>query len=404
MIFVLPLAIALLILLSATLAASETALFSLARMEHTREQMSQSVQNALDRLMRRPLESLIVIIGLNEACNIFADCLATIFLIAWLGDDVGPYVAAPAMLLIVLIFCDITPKTFALGFPGALTWITARPLAFLVDFLHPFARYFTPIQKAPEPGPVSEKEFKALLRLGENQGQVEPAEREMIHRVFDFGARRVQEIMTPRDRIFSIDIETSVPELMAEIAQESFSRVPVYRRSQDNIVGILHAKDLAARRLDPSPPRVERLVRPAYFIPPGKMLADLFDEMRRGRFQIALVVNEYGRLLGLVTLEDLLEELFGEIHDEFDTEVPELARISDTEWTASGAVGLGKLADALAPARVIDVYGGGKTLGSLILRRLGRVPRVGEKLRLGEFDVTIERVRGAAVEVARLQR
>jgi len=194
--------------------------------------------------------------------------------------------------------------------------------------------------KAPEPGPVSEKEFKALLRLGENQGQVEPAEREMIHRVFDFGARRVQEIMTPRERIFSIDIETSVPELMAEIAHESFSRVPVYRRSQDNIVGILHAKDLAARRLDPSPPRVERLVRPAYFIPPGKNARRLVRRRcRRGRFQIALVVNEYGRLLGLVTLEDLLEELFGEIHDEFDAEVPEIARISDTEWTASGAVG-----------------------------------------------------------------
>jgi putative hemolysin len=404
MMFLLPIAIALLILLSATLAASETALFSLARMEHTREQMSLSVQHALDRLMRRPLESLIVIIGLNEACNIFADCLATIFLIAWLGDDVGPYVAAPAMLLIVLLFCDITPKTFALGFPSALTWITARPLAFMADFLHPFARHFTPIENAPQPGPVSEAEFKALLRLGENQGQVEPAEREMIHRVFDFGARRVLEVMTPRDRIFSLDIEIPVAQLMAEIAHESFARVPVYRRSQDNIVGILHAKDLAARRLDPSPPRVERLVRPAYFIPPGKMLADLFDEMRRGRFQIALVVNEYGRLLGLVTLEDLLEELFGEIHDEFDAEIPELTRISDNEWTASGAVELGKLADALAPARVIDVYGGGKTLGSLILRRLGRVPRVGEKLRLGEFEATIERVRGAAVEVARLKR
>src|SRR5258708_21463980 len=100
------------------------------------------------------------------------------------------------------------------------------------------------------------------------------------------------------------------------------------------------------------------------------MLAELFDEMAGGRFQIALVVNEYGRLLGLVTLEDLLEELFGEIHDEFDAEVPELARISDTEWTASGAVGLGKLADALAPARVIDVYGGRETFGGLIIRRL----------------------------------
>lgn len=404
MMYVLPIAILLLILMSATLAASETALFSLARMEHTREQMSLAVQNAIDRLMRRPLESLIIIIGLNEACNIFADCLATILILAWLGDDVGPYVAAPAMLLVVLLFCDITPKTFALGFPAALTWITARPLAFMADILHPVARHFTPIEEAPQPGPVSEAEFKALLRLGENQGQVEPAEREMIHRVFDFGARRVLEIMTPRDRIFSLDIEIPIAQLMAEIAHESFSRVPVYRRSQDNIVGILHAKDLAARRLDPAPPRVERLVRPAYFIPPNKMLADLFDEMRRGHFQIALVVNEYGRLLGLVTLEDLLEELFGEIHDEFDAEVPELTRISDHEWTASGAVTLGKLADSLAPARVIDVYGGGKTLGSLLLRRLGRVPRVGETVRLGEFEATIERVRGAAVELARLRR
>jgi len=130
----------------------------------------------------------------------------------------------------------------------------------------------------------------------------------------------------------------------------------------------------------------------------------LFEEMRRGHFQIALVVNEYGRLLGLVTLEDLLEELFGEIRDEFDTEVPELTKISDDEWSASGAVALGKLADALAPSRVIEAYGGGKTLSSLILRRLGRVPRTGEHLRLGEFDATVERVRGAAVELVRLQR
>jgi putative hemolysin len=404
MMFILPLAVLLLIVLSATLAASETALFSLARMEHTREQMSQAVQHSLNRLMRRPLESLIVIIGLNEACNIFADCLATIFLLAWLGEKWGPIVAAPAMLAIVLLFCDITPKTFALGFPAALTWITARPLAVLVDFVHPFARYFAPIEEAPRPGPVSEAEFKTLLRLGENQGQVEPAERAMIHRVFDFGARRAAEVMTPRERIFSLDIEMPVAQLMAEIAHESFSRVPVYRHSQDNIVGILHAKDLAARRLDPSPPRVERLLRPAHFVPPGKLLADLFDEMRRGRFQIALVVNEYGRVLGLVTLEDLLEELFGEIRDEFDSQAPELTKISNDEWTASGAVGLGKLADALAPARVIEVYGGGKTLSSLILRRLGRVPRAGEKLKLGEFEATVERVRGAAVELVRLSR
>lgn len=404
MLSLLPLVVLILIVLSATLAASETALFSMARLEHTREQMSHSVQQALDRLMRRPLESLIVIIGLNEACNIFADCLATILLIAWLGAEWGAIVAAPLMLLVVLFFCDITPKTFALGFPAALASMTARPLAVLADLVHPFARYFAPLERPARPGPVSEAEFKTLLKLGETQGQVEPAERAMIHRVFDFGARRAAEVMTPRERIFSLDIGMPVAQLIGEIAHESFSRVPVYRKNPDNIVGILHAKDLAARRLEPAPPRVERLVRPAYFIPPGKLLGELFDEMRRGRFQIALVVNEYGRLLGLVTLEDLLEELFGEIRDEFDTEIPELTRISDDEWAASGAVALRKLADALAPGRVVEVDGGTKTLGSLILRRLGRVPRTGEKLRLGDFEATVERVRGAAVETVRLHR
>jgi putative hemolysin len=404
MIQLLPIAVMILILFSALLAASETAIFSLTRLEHTREQLSSRVQHAIERLMKRPLESLVVLIGLNEGCNIFAECLATIFLIHWLGEKIGPYVAAPAMFFIVLLFCDITPKTFALGFPGAIAWITSRPLAVLVDLVHPIARYFAPVEEAPKPEPVSEAEFKALLRLGEDQGQVEPEERALIHRIFDFGARRASEVMTPRDRIFSIDIETPAPQLISEIAHESFSRVPVYRSSPDNIVGILHAKDLAARRLETSPPRVERLVRPAYFIPPGKALADLFDEMRRGHFQMSLVVNEYGRLLGLVTLEDLLEELFGEIRDEFDLEIPELTKIKDNEWTASGAISLGKLADSLAPARIIDVYGGGKTLSSLILRRLGRVPRAGEKLKLGEFNVTVETVRGAAVELARLQR
>ena len=404
MLSLLPLILLVLIVLSATLAASETALFSMARLEHTREQMSQSVQQALDRLMRRPLESLIVIIGLNEACNIFADCLATILLIAWFGAQWGAIIAAPLMLLVVLLFCDITPKTFALGFPAAPASITARPLAVLADLVHPFARYFAPLERPARPSPISEAEFKTLLKLGETHGQVEPAERAMIHRVFDFGARRAAEVMTPRERIFSLDIGMPVAQLIAEIAHESFSRVPVYRKNPDNIVGILHAKDLAARRLEPSPPRVERLVRPAYFIPPGKLLGELFDEMRRGRFQIALVVNEYGRLLGLVTLEDLLEELFGEIRDEFDTEIPELTRISDDEWAASGAVALGKLADALAPGRVVEVDGGSRTLSSLILRRLGRVPRVGEKLRLGDFEATVERVRGAAVETVRLHR
>jgi putative hemolysin len=399
----LPIAVVLLLLISALLAASETALFALVRMEHTRTNLNATVQHALDRLMARPLESLMMIIGVNEASNVFAECLATAFLILWLGK-IGAYVSVPVMLVTVLIFCDITPKTFALGFPGFVAVVTARPLAALAAIVHPLAKWITPAAAyTPQPEPVSEAEFKALLRVSEFQGQVEPQERELIHKVFDFGSRRVAEVMTQREKMHAIDFGTPPDRIVAEVVAGHFSRIPIYRNSPDNIVGILHVKDLVTRRLEPSPPRLERLIRPAYYVPPGKPLAELFDEMRRGRFQLAVVVNEYGKVLGLITLEDLLEELFGEIRDEFDYEGPEFTQIGPGEWMVSGAIQIDRLREALGDGKSIGANGP-HTLSSVVLRRLGRVPRPGEKFRLGDFEAAVERVRGATVEMVRLKQ
>jgi magnesium and cobalt exporter, CNNM family len=399
----LPIAVAVLVLLSALLAASETALFALVRMEHTRAQLEGSVQHALDRLMARPLESLILIIGLNEGSNVFAECLATTFLITWLGRPAGAYAAVPLMLVVVLLFCDITPKTFALGFPGGVARITARPLAVVAEMVHPFAKWFTPASEPPRLEAVSEEEFKALLRVSEVQGEVKPQERELIHKVFDFGARRVVEVMTPREKIFSLDIDTPPDRLVSEITGHHFSRMPIYRGSPDNVIGILHAKDVVTRRLESTPLRLDRLIRPAYYVPPGKPLGELFDEMRRGRFQLALVVDEYGRVLGLITLEDLLEELFGEIRDEFDFEGPEVTRVGRGEWLVLGTAELDKLKEALGDGNLLS-SNGPQTFGSFVLRRLGRVPRQGEKFRLGKLEAAVEKVSGATVELVRLKR
>ncbi|MGH7907761.1 MAG: hemolysin family protein [Candidatus Binataceae bacterium] len=403
MIYLLPIIVAILLLISATLAASETALFSLARMEHTRGKLSESVQAALERLMRRPLESLVTVIGLNETANVFAECLATSFLLLWLGP-IGGWISAPVMLVLVLMFCDITPKTFALAFPGTVAWLTARPLAGFSSILHPIARVFTPVEINAHPKPVSESEFKALLRLSEHQGEVEPAERLLIHKVFDFANRRVTDAMTPRDKIFELDIATAPDQLVAEVAHAHFARVPIYRGEPDNVIGVLHAKDLVVRRMETGVPRLTRLIRPPRFVPPSKSLVELFEEMRRDRFQLALVVNEYGRLLGLITLEDLLEELFGEIRDEFEVEGPELQRVSDSEWLVSGAADMKTVARAVGPGNGLPMDGGRRTLSSVVLLRLKRVPRIGEAFRLGDFDATIERVRGASVELVRLRR
>ena len=149
MMVLLPVIVSILLLMSALLAASETALFALVRLEHTRTNLSATVQHALDRLMASPLESLMIIIGVNEASNVFAECFATTFMIFWLGNKLGSYLSVPVMLVTVLIFCDITPKTFALGFPGFVAEVTARPLAALAAVVHPIAKWITPAAPPP---------------------------------------------------------------------------------------------------------------------------------------------------------------------------------------------------------------------------------------------------------------
>lgn len=397
----LPFAVAFLLLLAGLLAASETALFSLVRMDHTRSRLEGSVRRAVERLMARPLESLLVIIGLNETVNLFAECLATSFLLFFLGP-LGGYLSVPVMFVLVLLIAEITPKSFALASPDGVARITARPLAALTALAHPLARRFTALNQPPRPVPVSESEFKALLRVSETQGEVEPAERELIHKVFDFANRRVTEVMTPRENIFCLDINTAPERLGAEIARGHFSRVPVYRHDPGHIVGVLYVKDLVARRLEHSVPRLERLLHPPFFVPARKLLGELFEEMRRERRQLALVVDEYGVLQGLLSLEDMLEELFGEISDEFDVQGPELTQTDGGGWLVAGSVELSRLREALGAER-IPPDGGEQTLSRLILRQLGRVPQAGEHFRLGEFDAAIEKVRGASVELVRFR-
>src|SRR6516225_2335913 len=174
---------------SALLAASETALFALARMQHPRARLGEAAAKAVDSLLRRPLESLLVIIGFNETINVFAECLATTFLLAWLGPP-GGWISVPVMFVLVLLVSDIAPKTFALGFPAAVARLTAPPLASAALTLHPLARLLVPEDRAPA-APLSESEFKALLVASERFGQVAPAERELIDKVFAFGSRRV---------------------------------------------------------------------------------------------------------------------------------------------------------------------------------------------------------------------
>jgi putative hemolysin len=399
---VVPFIIVALIFFSALLAASETALFSLARLDHARAAIGGESERAVERILRRPLEFLIVLGTLSESTNIFAECLAAAYLLASFGRT-GAYMTVPLMFVVVLLFAEVTPKTFALGRPGTIARLTARPLAAITAAISPLVSALLLPMEAPRAEAVSEAEFKTLLRISEDQGLVESGERELIHRIFDFSHRRVSEVMTPYEAVFSLSIDTPPQQLSAQCARGHFSRIPIYRGDPRNVVGLLHIKDLAMRRLEPVPLRLERLVRRPRFVPPGKRVGELFEEMRRDRLQMVLVVDEFGKLLGLVTFEDLLEELFGDIRDEFDPESPQMAPFASGEMLVSGSINLDRLNQFLQSRGLRPIDGSGPTLGALIAQQLGRAPRRGERLRLGDLAAVVERTRGTTVEVVRLK-
>jgi putative hemolysin len=399
---IVPLLIAGLILFSALLAASETALFSLARMESARAALGSKSERAVERLLKRPFEFLIVLGTLNESANIFAECLAAAYLLFRYGLN-GAYMAVPLMFVVVLLFAEITPKTYALGHPSAIARLTARPLALLSALITPLTRALPLPVAAPRAEAVSEAEFKTLVRLSENQGLVEPEERELIHRIFDFSHRRVSEVMTPRDAVFSLSIDTPPDQLLARCTYGHFSRIPIYRGDPTNVVGVLYVKDLVMRRLEPASARLERLMRRPRFVPPSKRLGELFEDMRRNRLQIVLVVDEYGKLLGLVTFEDLLEALFGDIRGELDLKAPEPVPFASGEMLVSGSIGLDRLNQVLQSRGLAPIDGSELTLSSRIGRQLGRAPRRGERLRLGSLAAVVEKVRGPAAELVRLR-
>ena len=313
-------------------AGSETSLFSLSRVQ--RERLARSGRGAdrgIVKLLSDPRRLIATILIGNELINITFSSLATgvvEHLFPGCGR-VGVILLTTALAVpVILIFGEITPKSIALAI--AERW--ARVASYL---LRGFAFIATPVRvivngvaggivrllgggaKAPPPRALGEAEFKALVDAGSEEGTLEAAERRLIHNVFAFGDRSVADIMTPARKVFSLSFDLPLARLAQEVVRAGFSRVPVYRRRREEIVGLLFAKDLvglAGGRL--AGRTLKDLLRPPVYVPKTTKSDRLFREFQRRRTHLALVVDEYGRLVGLVTMEDLLEELFGEIRDE----------------------------------------------------------------------------------------
>jgi len=297
-----------------------------------------------------------------------------------------------------IIVGELVPKTLALNFPERLALFVAAPISFLQSILWPIVWLVTRVSallvrllggtERPQGGYLSTEELKMLVETGSEQGGIEEEEKEMIHGVIELGDKRVHEVMVPRIGIRAVNVNDPLDEVLDMIIRAGHSRLPVFEENLDNVVGILYAKDLLPYLKGNGPANgeidIRKLVRSPVYVPESKPVDDLLHEMQAAKRHIALVVDEYGGTAGLVTMEDVVEEIVGEIQDEYDSEDPMVEDVSTDEELAyriDGRVSMDDLRDLFdlsdddEPDE--DAY---DTIGGFVVHRVGRIPLPGAEI------------------------
>lgn len=324
------LVIAVLLALSALFSGSETALFSLTPIR-VRQMQEKGVRGAglIERLLSDGQRLLSALLIGNTAVNIWSTSLVTTAFLALLGGSHGAQLASllatVSTTILLLVFGEVTPKAIAASMPERFALIVARPvqivnwllrpLVWVVELLTGGRRWVDEAEHSPL---VTEDIIKTAVSIGEEEGKLRQEDREMIYGIFASDDTPVQRVMVARPQIVALPAEATLAEAMQLMQTEGYSRLPVYRRDLDHVVGMIYAKDLLTHLHQQRPGGVKELIRPVLRCRPGRPANQLLAEMRAKRIQLCLVVDETGRTSGLVTLEDLLEEIVGEIVDEYD--------------------------------------------------------------------------------------
>lgn len=283
-----------------------------------------------------------------------------------------------------------------------LVWFLGRALAGPTRGLIGLANVLLPGRGLKQGPFVSEAELRSMAELGQEEGSIEREETQLIHSIFEFGDTIVREVMVPRPDVKAIESDKTLRDVQATVLEHGFSRVPVFTDNLDDVVGIVFAKDvLKALHQGKQEMPLREIVREAHFVPESKRVADLLREMQQGKFHIALVSDEYGSLSGLVTLEDLLEELVGEIADEYDTEEPELELVADGVYRVDGKVGIDEVNEVLDVELPDEEW---DTVGGLMLGLMGKVPDEGAEVSFQNLTFTAEKVNGRRISKILIRR
>jgi len=397
---------------AAFLAAAETSLtrMSRARAIHLAEEQRRGAAQLL-RLVEQPARFLNLVLLLVLVVQVFATALFTSVLSRLVGGGLGVAIAATVMTILTFIFAEVAPKTYAVQQTDRAA-LAVAPVVYVLTrlpVLGPLTRLLIGVGNVVTPGKglksgpfVSEEEIRAMVDEAERDDVIEEEEREMIHSIFEFGDTILREVMTPRPDMVAVPVSTSLQEVLELILRSGYSRIPVYQDDIDNVVGLAYAKDVLRRLHDGQADKpLADILRPAPIMPESMKAAECLREMRRRKSHMVIVIDEYGGTAGLVTIEDLLEEIVGEITDEYDQEDPNVEPLPDGDYRVNARLGIdevNELLDVQLPSTEWD------TIGGLLINLVGGVPREGQELEFQGLRLTAERVQGRRIGRVRIRR
>ncbi|HEX9778685.1 MAG TPA: hemolysin family protein [Geopsychrobacteraceae bacterium] len=394
-----------LLILSGFFSGSETALLALDRMRvKYLQQKRQPGADRLATLLESPDRLLGGILVGNNLVNIAASVVATGLLVRHFGDR-GEWLTILILTPVLLIISEVCPKTYAAQYPEKVSFLVLRPIMAVLWLLSPVVRIVILVSglltgllrgRAKEENlPLSEDEIRSIIQVGEESGVVAAEQRRMLHGIFDLTETRVRDVMLPRTEVVGIAAGADFREILEIVRNSGHSRFPVYNESLDQIVGIIHSKDVLAFADRPEQFSLVDNCRKPFFAPESKRVGVLLQTFRKKREHLAIVVDEYGGVEGIVTLEDVVEEIVGEIHDEYDIEEVDFRQLETRKYLVDGAVSLRTVNRRFHLALPEEHV---TTLAGYLLQLMGKIPAEGDRCEAEGVLFSVRRMDGRRIE------
>ena len=401
--------------LSGFFSSSETSLFSLSSVQLEQMRKDQHPRIGLiQKLLSQPRRLIITILIGNELVNVTASVISAAIVIRVFGAE-NKWTNLIIMVPLLLLVGEITPKVLAIRHNVAFSSFESRPIEWFARLIKPVrlivrnvADWFITLiigKERSRGNIITEDMVRILAREALGEGALDHLEAQFIEQIFDFGNKTLEDVMTPRSDIFFLAIDRPLHEIIAEVCKSRHTKIPIYQENRDNVCGILHSRDLLGidvNKFSKDPLRLQGLLRKPYFVPESKQAADLFRTFRERKLSIALTVDEYGGVTGLVTMEDLLECIFGEIHSPSD-EVHQVSikDLGEGRYAVEGSMPVAEFNQEMG-SELSDEWG--ETIGGLLLHHYGELPPQGDKIEIDGFRFIVTEVEENRIKAVEFEK